>query len=192
MVKNNDKEKFYAWAFPSGEKGITRTWDECYSLVKNVAGVKYKRFLTQEQAQAWLSAGADYSKKYFNEEEGVFFDSGTGGTGKVRVRITDREGNDLIENLPVKHLDVTNNYGELLALKYALEYALQKGIKNIFGDSQLVITYWSKGRIRLQEQNTLDLVNEVVKLRTEFEDKGGQIKLISGDNNPADLGFHRK
>ena len=32
---------------------------------------------------------------------------------------------------------------------------------------------------------------EVKSLREDFEQKGGQMIFISGDHNPADLGFHK-
>ena len=44
------------------------------------------------------------------------------------------------------------------------------------------------------EQNLsfpIELIKKVSKLREEFERENGKIKKISGDVNPADLGFHR-
>ena len=94
-----------------------------------------------------------------------------------------------------KHLiprNVTNNYGELLACKYALLLALREGITRVFGDSNLIIAYWSKGHIKNEvAADTIALAFEVAKLRREFEAGGGKIAHISGDDNPADLGFHR-
>jgi ribonuclease HI len=65
--------------------------------------------------------------------------------------------------------------------------------KNIFGDSGLVITYWSKGIIKRDAvaPETVALADEVTKLRSAFEKTGGTISHISGDDNPADLGFHK-
>ena len=87
----------------------------------------------------------------------------------------------------------TNNYGELFALKLALEIAKKKNIKKIFGDSMLVIKYWSRGHIKqkVYHKSTYVLVKKVTELRNEFEERGGEIRYISGDINPADLGFHR-
>jgi ribonuclease HI len=147
-------------------------------------------FTSRDQAQAWLDAGATYEKKGFHDVDGVYFDSGTGGIGRVRIRVTDKNGTDLIENVEVSP-DATNNYGELLACKYALEHALKSGIKNVFGDSELVIKHWSRGRIKINEPQTVSLSQEVKALREEFESLGGKIERISGDVNPADIGFHR-
>ena len=41
------------------------------------------------------------------------------------------------------------------------------------------------------EMDTIELIKKVSKLREEFERENGKIKKISGDVNPADLGFHR-
>jgi ribonuclease HI len=88
--------------------------------------------------------------------------------------------------------EVTNNYGELFACKKALELALKNGELRIFGDSKLVVEYWSKGHVKYEVgEETVNLANEVKKLRKEFEVLGGRIILISGGNNPADLGFHK-
>ena len=93
-----------------------------------------------------------------------------------------------------KHLikGATNNYGELLAGYYALKLALKSGVKNVFGDSKVVIDYWSKGimREKLLPLRTKKLVKEVAELRKEFENSGGAMERVSGDDNPADLGFH--
>jgi len=69
----------------------------------------------------------------------------------------------------------------------ALKYAKKNNIKVICGDSNLVIEYWSRGRYNSDglEKDTVAL------LRTEFEKNGGTVKKISGDVNPADLGFHK-
>ncbi|MCX6702532.1 MAG: hypothetical protein NTW60_01525 [Candidatus Wolfebacteria bacterium] len=88
---------------------------------------------------------------------------------------------------------MTNNYGELLACKYALEIALKNGAEKIFGDSKLVINYWSKAYVKETEvtMETLDLIDSVKLLRDEFEEKGGALIHVDGRDNPADLGFHR-
>ena len=184
------KNRFYAWALFDGRQGIVESWNECLALIKNQPNAKYKMFTARHQAQAWLDAGASYETKNFYGADGVYFDSGTGGIGRVRIRVTDKNGVDLISNVEVSPI-ATNNYGELLACKYALEYALSSGIKNIFGDSELVIKYWSRGRIKLDEPLTVSLAHEVKILREEFENLGGKIERIPGALNPADIGFHR-
>jgi len=71
--------------------------------------------------------------------------------------------------------------------------ALQDAAQKIFGDSKLIIDYWSKGYIKNDnnDSETIALVREVGKLRRQFEDRGGRIIRISGGANPADLGFHK-
>ena len=122
----------------------------------------------------------------------------------VEVSVTDEHGKDLLHKIIAKGelnkfgkqnvaiTEATNNYGELLALKYAIGIAEKEGIKNIFGDSKLVIEFWSQWKIKRKEvaQVTVELADEVSALRESFEEKGGMIKRISGDHNPADLGFH--
>lgn len=199
-------KKYYAYTV--GQKtGITDNWPECQKIVSGVAGAKYKGFATKAEAEKWLEAGANYKTKkheLVNLEEGIYFDAGTGAGNGVEISVTNKNGKSLLHNVLDEefinekgfHLlgkDVTNNFGELLACKYALEIALRDSAKKIFGDSRLVIDYWSKGHIKKDNlsEETISLSEETKKLRYMFEKNGGQIKQISGDYNPADLGFHK-
>lgn len=136
----------------------------------------------------------------------IYFDSGTGRGKGVEILVTDEKGTNLLPLIiPSQHItedgtylipkkEATNNYGELLACYTALKIALKIKETAIFGDSQLVLHYWSKGhynRKNLKNKDTINLINEVKNLREEFENVGGTIHKISGDSNPADLGFHK-
>lgn len=197
------KEKFYAYATDK-RKGVADNWPECRQIVSGVPNAKFKAFTTKTEAQKWLSAGADYGRERQIAEKGVYFDAGTGRGRGVEISVTDEKGNNLLNQiLPTnkinqwgKHLilkDVTNNFGELLACKYALKIALKEKVKKVFGDSKLVIDYWSKGFANKKNiaPKTIKIIEEVKKIREEFEKRGGKIKLVSGTNNPADLGFHK-
>lgn len=192
------KTKFYAYSIDE-IKGITDNWTECQSIVSGKVA-KYKSFETREEAERWLEAGADYSIKHIASEKGIYFDAGTGAGLGVQINVTDENGKSLLfKILPTNkegHYlikgNVTNNFGELLASKYALELALKKDVKKIFGDSKLILDYWSKGYIKKEVgEETVSLANEVKRLRYEFEKGGGKMMHISGGSNPADLGFHK-
>ena len=198
-------KKYYAYFIPeAGTSGIAGSWDECKTVVDGVADAKFKGFKTREEAKRWLEAGANYNIKHIAGEPGIYFDAGTGGGRGVEISVTDEKGNNLlVQALPPGHINkrgkhwvfenVTNNYGELLACKYALEIAAKSGAKKIFGDSKLVLDYWSKGFIKRGSGNpkTIKLAEEVGKLRKAFEKAGGTMEYISGGENPADLGFHK-
>ncbi len=95
-----------------------------------------------------------------------------------------------------------NNYAELLAMVAALRIALKTNHGNkyemkLYSDSQLIVDYWSQGKFNLKTWNKMDVqkqkyIVECAKLRKEFEHKGGKVIKISGDDNLADLGFHKK
>ena len=213
------KNKFYAYFLLNRQSGICDNWAECEKKVKGVAGARFRGFKTAKEAEDWLSSGARYEskvhgpwpgrragkspKRKVNLVPGIYFDAGTGRGMGVEISVTDEAGNNLLHKVMPKskinefgkhHLgkDFTNNYGELMACQYALRLALKKNIKNIFGDSKLVIEYWSKGYIKRKELPvaTVKLTDKVVKLRKRFELLGGKMTHISGDNHPADLGFH--
>lgn len=213
-------EKYYAYFVPRTNKnGVTSEWRECEKNIVHERGARFRKFKTKAEAVEWLGRGADYGMQVPKSwlAAGIYFDAGTGRGNGVEISVTDKHGNDLLgEVLPGsevnrfgKHLirgAVTNNFGELLACRYALEIALRRGVKKVFGDSELVIRYWSKGRMKgaatptlpsmpsvkkTLPQKTIDLGFAVSKLRRKFESAGGSMQHISGEDNPADLGFHR-
>ncbi len=206
------KSKIYAYyLLDNQESGIFYTWNECEQKVKGKKA-RYKSFKSEKEAQEWLKSGAEYEKKEKKnenlflelEKDGIYFDAGTGRGEGVEVRLTDYDGNSLLyEILETSKINEygnyklsdgrTNNFGELTGLFAALKYAKKNNIKVICGDSNLVIEYWSRGRYNSDglEKDTVELIKKVTLLRTEFEKNGGTVKKISGDVNPADLGFHK-
>ena len=210
MTKN---KKFYAYfIIDTSENGILENWSDCQ---KKVSGKKarYKSFKTFLEAEKWLNSGANYEKKektdlieQYSEldRDAIYFDAGTGRGNGVEVRLTDFNGNSLLYKIMnEKNINEfgnyyvadtrTNNFGELVGIYTAFVYAKKYGTKVICGDSSLIIEYWSKGRYNSSnlENDTIELIKKVTLMRHEFEKKGGTIKKISGDVNPADLGFHK-
>ena len=57
----------------------------------------------------------------------------------------------------------------------------------------MVIDYWSRRRAKNKSlpQETVRMLGDVALLREQFEATGGFVERIAGENNPADLGFHR-
>ena len=198
-----EKRKYYAYFIPwTNKKGITDNWKECEKIIHGEINSRFKGFKTIKEAKEWLKAGAIYGLKK-KLEPGIYFDSGTGRGLGVEISVTDENGNNfLVKRKFKKHLnklghfilkDVSNNYGELLACYHALKIADQKEIKKVFGDSKLVINYWSKGFMNKGKLplKTNKLIKSVARLRKKFEENGGSVEYISGDDNPADLGFHK-
>ena len=206
-------QKFYAYfIINTNENGILENWAECQ---KKVSGKKarYKSFKSLLEAQEWLNSGANYEKKEKKdltklyselEREAIYFDAGTGQGNGVEVRLTDFDGNSLLYKIMnEKNINEfgnyyvadtrTNNFGELVGIYTAFVYAKKYGAKIICGDSSLVIEYWTKGRYNSSnlESDTVELIKKTALMRNEFEKRGGTVKKISGDVNPADLGFHK-
>lgn len=202
--------KVYAYFIENENKSeILETWEECQKATKGKKA-RYKSFKSLIEAQNWLENGAVYEKKSEikskikeNLPEGIYFDAGTGRGIGVEVRVTNVKGESILHlsnysqfvnefgniNLGTER---TNNYGELLGLYIALEIANKTGIKKIYGDSNLVLSYWSKGAYKNDlPEKTLEFIKKTIKLRANFEISGGVCEHISGDYNPADLGFHK-
>jgi ribonuclease HI len=207
------RKKYYAYFLPGAvsNRGIVESWSECEKLVKGVSGARYRAFSSRALAEEWLNRGAPYNTYSLNRgpvkkhlPRGIYFDAGTGRGHGVEISVTDEKGTDLLYKVLSKNLinkfgkyriksGATNNYGELLAMKYALELALRHKIKRVYGDSKLVINWWSKGLIRKERvsSETVKLAEEVKKLREKFISRGGKVSYIEGSHNPADLGFHK-
>ena len=202
------KNNYYAYVLPSGKSGIVGDWKSCEKLVTGVQGARYRGFAEKRAAEAWLAAGAQYEARPPARKQrvpGIYFDAGTGRGQGVEINVTDEYGKNLLHETMstaainrfgvhrIKDKSATNNFGELLAMRHALEIAVKRGVPKIFGDSKLVIEYWSQWRIKRSElpEATVKLANEVAALRELFEAGGGKVLRISGDVNPADLGFHR-
>lgn len=197
------KKKYYGYyLITENITGITESWSDCSSAIKGKSA-RYKSFSTRIEAQEWLSSGASYDTPPPILPKGIYFDAGTGRGIGVEVRVTDENGTSIVSKVvPSDKINEfgnyltkegsTNNFGELLGCYIALKIALQDGVLSIFGDSKLIIDYWSKGHIKRDQvaAETVKLADMVSKLRLEFEAAGGTISHISGDINPADLGFH--
>ncbi|NQZ85557.1 MAG: viroplasmin family protein [Nanoarchaeales archaeon] len=206
------KKKFYYAYVLDDDSGIFNNWDECSKKVSGTAA-RYKKFKTLIEANLWIDSGAIYDKSKvkkknilginFELEEGIYFDAGTGRGDGVEVKVTDESEKSLLHQVlkseKITKFDTyflgkafTNNFGELSGLFFALNIAMKNDVKLIFGDSKLVLDYWSNGIYKKDLPiHTIDLIKKIMPLRKEFESNGGKLEFISGDLNPADLGFHK-
>ncbi len=192
-------QKLYAFILPDGKSGLCHSWTDCEKKVKGASGAKYMGFKSEEKAKEWL---VEHTQNLSLETpgEGIYFDAGTGRGNGVEVRVTDQNGRDqlplmysardLTPDRTILLKGKTNNYGELKGLAIAIEVANLRGMLHVYGDSRLVIDYWSKGQIRIDEKDTMELAKVVAEKRKRFEKRGGSVGYVSGDVNPADLGFH--
>lgn len=199
---------YYAYYLIEEQKsGVVNTWEECKNLTTNKKS-RYKKFSTLSSAKEWIKNGCIYEKKeniYPNlDENAIYFDAGTGRGIGVEVRVTNINRQSILskiipENLINKYGNYqvaknrTNNFGELTGAFFALKLALKYNIKLICGDSKLVIDYWINCRYNKAniDNDTIKLIEKTNKLYIEYKLKGGKISRISGDINPADLGFHK-
>ncbi len=207
--------KFYAYRTET-EDGVEESWDACERKVQGHKA-RYRGFSTRKEALAWLAAGAPYEDKEAVKAEAlrqypadaVFFDAGTGAGRGVELRVTNREGDPIVhlagdppegttltkEGNLLLGKSRTNNYGELLACRLALAAADAQGAKRVYGDSRLVLGYWSKGYVsqgkRDDDPDLAELAKDTARARKAFERRGGRLGHIPGGLNPADLGYHR-
>jgi ribonuclease HI len=212
-TRKRREPRFYAYHTET-EDGVVTSWEECERMVKG-RRARYRGFADRESASRWLDAGAVYEDRETETRralsrypaDAVFFDSGTGPGRGTEIRLADRDGVPLVHladydegmlvpegNLVLGRLR-TNNYGELLACVLAIQAAEKLGSTDVYGDSRLVLDYWSRGRVsrakRARDPDLASLAERASRARARFETSGGSLGHIPGSLNPADLGFHR-
>lgn len=86
-----------------------------------------------------------------------------------------------------------NNGGELLAMVMGLRIAYcNHDIRKVCSDSDLIVKYWSKGVVKSDlSSQKLEYIKECIKLRKEFEKRGGIVEKVDGCANLADCGWHK-
>jgi len=80
--------------------------------------------------------------------------------------------------------------GKLLSFVTALRIALKMGYKEIYIDSDLIMKWWSKGKVRKETLEKMDerkqkYLKECIDLRKNYEEKGGKVVKICEDDNRA-------
>lgn len=134
--------------------------------------------------------------------------------------VVDSRGTDLVaihhsicQDMPTKEVDLPigkrkvmvakfndvasqqNNGAELMALLFALRYACKfKTVQKVCTDSAVVLA-WSKfldpSRKGKMDPRKVKYIEELIALCKIFAERGGEVLKISGDDNLADLGYHR-
>ena len=204
----NDKRVYYGVFFPDElDSLIIFNYEKLKTITKDKSNI-YKVFGTIFEADKWLRNMEYYYTEEMEKllkEDTIFFDVGTGRGIGEEVRVSDFAGNSILNKLEEYNglineygnynLGKINNtsYGELYGLYLALLIALENNIYKIAGDNQTVINQWSKGEVVETKvlPSELELIKKVIKLREEFEAKGGEVCYINASLNPADLGFHK-
>ena len=210
------KKKYYAYYFDEKTNGIFDNWENCRDIAYPIKA-RYKSFKTKMEAELWIEKGGEkneYNLKNIILEDAVYFDAGTGRGRGVEVRVTNNKKESILSEITSSNFqkflkdnnwfineygniqldnNKTNNFGELLGLILAIKCATKLKITKIFGDSNLVIKYWSKGAYHQDKlpAETVKFINFSIEERKKYEKNQGIIEHISGDFNPADLGFHK-
>lgn len=86
-----------------------------------------------------------------------------------------------------------NNGAELLAATLGILIALEYDYDEVFSDSQLIVDYWSKKlSTKIKDPKKLEVQKILIELTDLFTRiHRGRLTKISGDDNIADLGFHK-
>ena len=139
----------------------------------------------------------------------LYTDSGRSSKEEItRIRVVDEKGKDLLSPnsqmaayynghmVWVLGKNYTNNDGELFAVYQALQIANKNGIKTICTDSEVVGKWWVYGygkelKNKIKNDSFANFWKKFQKEFIAFKGKGGKVVIISGGDNPADLGDHK-
>ena len=201
--------------------GIFTDWASCKEAVDGFPGAEFKSFKKESDALRYLDGVDPDDIKpslppglYFDGGTGL---SAVLDRPVAESNVTDESGTPMLsqaffDSLPSSFRfgtfherdgyktilfsseeGFTNNFAELYAffLALLLEPDEPSLFRPIYGDSELILNKWSQGRIHVPDERTQLVAQQVMLLRKEFEYYGGQILKIAGDDNPADLGFHK-
>lgn len=203
------KKKYYVvFSIKKLKKILVTSYDEVLKIVKK-RGYTCKGFKTKEEALNFdpFKISLNIGELEYLNENGIYFDMGTGRGIGSEIRVTNYLGESLLYELEnykllineFGNLNLGNNkdtqYGELYGLYLALLIAKQNKNNNsysfISGDNMFAIEC-SLGKYNNKkfEPYKLDLIKAIIELRKELEKKY-KIRHIPGKKNPADLGFHR-
>ena len=215
------KKKYYAYYFDEKTNGIFDNWENCRDIAYPIKAryksfkTKMEAELWIEKGGVYeIREKNEYNLKNIILEDAVYFDAGTGRGRGVEVRVTNNKKESILSEITSSNFqkflkdnnwfineygniqldnNKTNNFGELLGLILAIKCATKLKITKIFVVFNLVIKYWSKGAYHQDKlpAETVKFINFSIEERKKYEKNQGIIEHISGDFNPADLGFHK-
>ena len=203
------KKKYYVvFSIKETKKILVKHHEEVDKILKE-GGYTCRSFKTKEEALNFdpFKIILNIDELEYLNENGIYFDMGTGRGIGAEIRVTNYLGESLLYELEnykllineFGNLNLGNNkdtqYGELYGLYLALLIAKQNKNNNsysfISGDNMFAIECsLGKYNDKKFEPYKLDLIKAIIKLRKELEKKY-KIYHIPGKKNPADLGFHR-
>lgn len=213
--KSTPKIKYYVvFSKKKKEKFIVNSWEKTEKIIDK-GGYTCKSFPTMEEAVSFVPfdtvqktrlPSLNIKELKVIDEKGIFFDMGTGRGIGAEISVTNYLGYSLLYQLE-DYKPLINEFGKLnlgkkISILYGELYGLYLALLIAKKDKENVFKYIAGDNIsaiecsleKYKEKNfenfELDLINAIINLRKELAYKC-EIYYIAGDNNPADLGFHR-
>lgn len=178
--------------------------------------ISKKGLVTKEEMKIFIQSIKNEKEEVliFLDPNSVYCD-GTVVNGRAKARVTDANRNSLIKEILLTdekfneflefkkweyddrincNIEINNiediAFGETFALYLGMEIALRKGYKTVYSDCINAIENWSLGKASAKGYERAELLIAITDKRKEFERKGGVVKHIAGEINPADFGLH--
>ena len=191
-------------------EGIVPTMEEARHHTYGKLGAVWKKAVDFRDAAFWLRNVRNETAQIVAATlpiNAIYFDAGTGGKIGMEVRVTNLYGESLLTKADIDKYDL-NEYGnvnlgfghksiqtgELLGFILAIKVAKRFKESIIIGDNKTVIDSWSKYSSKKSHDELTDtFLTIAVDMREIFEEQlGGIVLRVSGNDNPADLGFHQQ
>lgn len=137
--------KYYAVRLGHDGPQVYTSWADCEKAVKGFKGAKFKSFLTEEGAQAYLETTEDVLTTY-PEGHHITVDASSSIKNNFwEFQMVWSDTKEVIYRSPT-YQDGTNNTGEVMGLCYAVKYRAEHKLDcNIYTDSMTAISAVEKG-----------------------------------------------
>lgn len=185
-------KKFYA--VKKGRKtGIFNSWDECKAQVEGFEGAVFKSFANLGDAEEFLNPGLPVTAEKISLPRAYVDGSYDVATGRFScgVLVLDGKGETEISRVfeDEDSSKLRNVAGEIMGARCAVEYAIEKGFKEIeIYHDYLGVGKWADGEWKANLEMTRDYKIFIAESRNKIGIKFVKIKAHSGNrfNERAD------
>jgi ribonuclease HI len=180
------------------KKGVYTTWDECKENIENFPNARYKKFLSEEEANEFVE---ENSNNLFVYTDGSCINNGKDNArAGIGIYFKKDDARNLSKELTSDTTKLTNNIAELTSAIEAIQLIKKEDIekKTIVTDSEYIIkcatTYGKKlegnkwKTSKDEEPPNVNLVKKIYELTNKYDIKYKHIKAHTENKDIHSIG----